>query len=360
MVVAKNVYSGDGLLLLGANTLLTDNYIARLCALDISSVDIVTTCLECGELPEAVEAETRRKLVFAVRDAFREFQATKKIDGDLIFSSVESIVGEVLHNRHAMIHLADIHTYDNYTFHHSVNVGIMATMIGIHLGYEEWRLKQLALGSILHDIGKMLVPVAILHKPERLNEEEMAEMRQHTDYGFELLRKQKFVIPLPASHVAYQHHEKYDGSGYLRQLGGNEIHEYARVAAIADVYDALTSDRPYRRGLLPHQAYEVLQSLAGRHFDPVVLEAFTQRIAPYPPGTVVQTNGGQIGVVVRIQPGLAIRPVIRLLLNEHGKRYDDEKILDLTRELTAFIIKVYDGAEAMEVDRLLANPEMKS
>ena len=344
-------------MLLSAGTPLSEIFIERLRRQEILVVDIKTAFLECGELPEVVAAETRQKLVFAVKGAFREFQATKKIDADVIFASVESIVGEVLYNRHAMVHLSDIRTYDNYTFHHSVNVSIMATMIGIHLGYEDWRLKQLALGSMLHDIGKMMVPVYILNKPEQLSEAEMLEMQRHTDYGFEILRKQNFSIPVPAAHVAYQHHEKYDGSGYLRQLGGDEIHEYARIAAIADVYDALTSDRPYRRGLLPHQAYEVLLSLSGRHFDPNIMATFTKRIAPYPPGTVVQTNSGQIGVVARIQPGMAIRPIIRLLVDEYGKRYAEEKILDLTQELTAFIVKVYDGREAAELDRQLANKD---
>lgn len=354
MVLSHNIYSDDGLLLLGADTALSASYIARLSDMGIGSVNIRTTCLECPEAQDIITHEVRRQTVSAVRGVFTKFQATKKIDVGVVYDNVKSIVSQVVQNPNALIHMHDIRSYDNYTFGHCVNVGILSTLVGVKLGYDEWQLRQLALGGVLHDIGKMLIPKQILHKPSKLDDQEMQEMQKHTELGFDILRKQGETIPLLSSHVAYQHHEKFDGSGYCRGLGGMEIHEFARIAAIADVFDALISDRPYRQGMLPHEAYEIIQSLSGRQFDPKILEIFVRRIALYPPGTVVQLNSGYVGIVTKVDQGLATRPFIQLILDEYGKRCISGQTIDLTKELTTFITKVYDAKETIELDRRLS------
>jgi HD-GYP domain-containing protein (c-di-GMP phosphodiesterase class II) len=143
-------------------------------------------------------------------------------------------------------------------------------------------------------------------------------------------------------HIALQHHEKYDGKGYPRGLRQDEIHEFSRIVAIVDVYDAVTSDRPYRQALLPHEAYELLLALGNQHFDPAILQVFLDKIAVYPVGTVVRLNTGDIGVVLSVEPGMQSRPTIRLIMDKHRRLYPVITTLDMRNHLTVFVDQVVE------------------
>ncbi|HWR42571.1 HD-GYP domain-containing protein [Sporomusa sp.] len=360
MIVARNVFSIEGVLLLGTGTILNNAYIERLQQFDLTSVYIKNPFTDqmadsdiIDTIPEVVREETRVQAVQVVHTAFQNLSATRQLDSQQFKETAGFLIDEVIKNRGAMIHLTDIRSRDGYTFGHSVNVCVLSTLTGVQLGYNILQLRELALGALLHDTGKMLIPKEILIKPGPLTAEERKVMEQHPDYGFDILRRQS-EIPLISSHVALQHHEKFDGGGYTRSLGGSDIHEYARIVAIADVYDAITSDRPYKEGSLPHEAYEIMMSLANTHFDPVILKTFLSQIAIYPLDSIVRLSSGEIALVTRVIPGLQTRPILKVIVDADGRRQKDGPEIDLTKHLTTFIDKIFTPAEILDLDASLA------
>jgi len=349
MVVARNIYSGDGLLLLNSGMELTEIFIDRLKKLGISSIYIENPFLRNIEIPEAVREETRLRAVGLVQKSFAELKMSSRLNIQQLQQAANDIVAELLNSRQAMIHLSDIRTHDTYTFSHSVNVCILSTITGLQLGYNTDKLKDLALGSLLHDAGKALVPLEILNKPGRLTDEEMAVMKTHTEMGFDMLRDQLAQVPLLAAHVAFQHHEKLDGSGYPRGLIDNEIHEYAKIAAIADVYDALTADRPYRKRMPAHQAYELVVALANSHFDTTILSTFLSNVAVYPIGSFIALNTGEIGIVTNVIPKLPTRPTIKVITDSAGKILANQHEINLIEHLTLFVSSVLSERDILDL-----------
>lgn len=340
MITEKNVFGADGQLLLRSGIKLTDYYIKRLKDLGVSAIYVKNPHFKGIEIPEIIREETRVKAIKTVQEAFLGFRASQKIDMKQFQNLAGSVLEEVVKNKHTMVHLLDIRTHDDYTYGHSVNVCVLSVLTGIGLGYNEQKLRELTLGALLHDIGKMLVPVEILNKLTRLLNEEMEVMKTHAALGFDMLRKHWHNIPLLSAHVAFQHHERYDGSGYPRGLKGVEIHEYSQIVAIADVYDALISDKAYKPGMQPHEAYELMIALGSSYFNPDILQVFFKSIAIFPLGSVVQLNNGQVGVIIRVYPGLQTRPVVKLIADESGKVLPETQEIDLVRHLTTFVQKV--------------------
>lgn len=352
MTIARDIVSAEGRLLIRSGVILNERYIDRLREIGIGSVYIQTPLDDSAQDAEVVREETRVKAVATIKKTFDKIARTKSINTAEFRPVIETIMGELLDNRNAVLHMNDIRAYDDYTFGHSINVCIYSAFVGVALNYSEARLKELALGAILHDIGKVVVPAAILNKPARLNAEEMDIVRQHAAAGFEILRKSPEFSAV-AAHVAFQHQERVNGSGYPRGLKGEEIHEYARIAAIADVYDALTSDRPYRAGMLPHEAYEYMSANAGTEFDYSLLKLFFKRIALYPVGTILQLSSGEIGMVAQVLPELSLRPVIRILVEKDGSIALGRRQVDLTKMLTVMIARVCTEKEVIALYRRL-------
>lgn len=352
MVVGRSVINADGFLLLGADIVLTEGYIKRLEEYGVSYIYIKSECLDFEyDIPQVLCQETQVRAVKQVKTAFNRFALTKKISIKKLNGLAQSIVEELIINKNTLIHLTDIRSYDEYTFGHSVNVCILSVFTGIALGYGRDKLKELALGGLLHDIGKTCIPTEILNKPGKLTKEEMTEVEKHTSIGFEIIRRSQELSALIA-HVAYQHHERINGTGYPRNLCAAEIHEYARIVAIADVYDALTSDRPYRKAMMPHEAYEILMALSGQHFDSQILRVFFNHLAVYPIGTIVQLNTKEIGIVAEVFPDLPLRPVVKVFIDKDDN-YCEAKRLDLAKELTVFIVKVFDENETLAMYEVL-------
>lgn len=357
MIIAKSVSNADGRFLLAGGTVLTEHYINRMCELGIYSVYIEDSLSENVETPEVLQEKTRFIAISKVKKLFSDVRMNFQFDCEEIQETARAIVTEIMDNKYAMVHLTDIRASDDYTFGHSVNVCVLSVMIGMALGtLDKERLDKLAMGALLHDAGKMMVPNQILNKPGKLTESEWKIMQQHSSYGFELLRKDR-NISIVSAHIAFQHHEKINGTGYPRGLSGSQIHEFARIAAIADVYDALTSDRAYSRALLPHQAYEILQAGSNIHFDESILQAFLERIAIYPIGCMVQLNTGDIGIVVKVVPKEAMRPTVRLLISGMGNIYANRPELDLIGKPAMFISRILEEEEFTKVEAVLRNFE---
>ncbi len=326
MVVARPIVGSSGQMLLSTGTVLNEMYIRRLREKGIPSIYIQEQTPELNvQVDDVISDESRLRANVAVRDLMKDVRTELAVarrgfvtlNDVQVRKSVNSLVDELLANRDIAVNLADIRSLDNYTFGHSVQVGVLAILTGITMGYDHLRLRDLGIGAILHDIGITRVPEAIATKTGALTPEEMAEMQKHCAYGFDILRYQPNLSILSA-HVAYQHHERHNGEGYPRGLKGDEIQEYARIVAIAEQYDSLISDRPWRAAHLPHEAVEIIAGGGDYYFDYRVVKPFLENVAVYPVGTLVELNDGTRGVVTQVQKGLTLRPTIRLLRCEDG------------------------------------------
>lgn len=350
MRLARNIYNDEGIVLLGEHVELTETMIRRLEQLGIHRIYIEDPRAEDIVIRENISEETRREALRTIRETFQNYMNEAK--QGRMFSNphlgkdfrrvLDMIIDELKEHEQAMIMLNTIHVSDHYLFQHSLNVSIYAIMLGTALGYTYDQLRVLGLGAMLHDIGKTLVPQEILLKPDKLTEEEMRIMRRHPEDGFRML-KDNPNIPLIAAHCALQHHERLDGSGYPRGMKGDEIHDYAKLLGIVDTFDAMTTHRVYKPAALPHEAVEVLYAGAGRLYDAHMIQLFRDRVAIYPPGTTVELNTGEIGIVVDINASLPHRPVVRIITDENGQELKEPYEIDMSKKLNIVITKVNEN-----------------
>jgi putative nucleotidyltransferase with HDIG domain len=253
-----------------------------------------------------------------------------------LYADVQDLISEILESD-TVAGLESLKTHNEYTFQHSVDVAVVGVILGKRLGLSLERLRELALGCLLHDIGKTYIDEAILDKPGPLTPEELAAIKEHPRMGFELVRRMPVHSLLPA-HVAYQHHERQSGAGYPRGLvGHNSIagrvaHErigagrmllIAEIGAVADVYSALSSDRPYRTALPPDQVTSLMTRMAGGHLNRRVVEELRRFVPSYPVGRWVEVSAGPHagwrGVVTDVHANDVDRPTVRLLLDAGGE-----------------------------------------
>lgn len=337
MVVARTIYDGDARVLLHAGIILDDLYIKRLQELGIISIYVNDALTKDIHIPEVISETTRLKVIKEIKDNFANLENNRKLNVRSVKKLVDNILDELLQNHRVLIHLTDIRTFDDYTFAHSVNVAILSIMTGITLGYHDLKLKELGLGALLHDIGKTKIGIDILNKPDDLNKEEYDEIKKHPAYGFEILRQYQ-DIPLLSAHVAYQHHERWDGKGYPRNLVGEDIHEYARIVAVADVYDALLADRPYRPAYTVNQALTVLKRMANTYLDKNIVTALISNIAIYPIGSIVELNTGDIALVVDVNKDYPTRPVLRVVYHKNTRKLCKPYEIDLSK-LTTIVVQ---------------------
>jgi len=322
MKVARPVYNSDGHILINTGIRLTSKYISRMRQIGIPAVYIEDYLLDDVEVDDILADETRmqaRKTIKRIHMEASEAIARgnmPKIAIRTVTETVDRILNEILSKKDLVVNLADIRAFDDYTFAHSVNVCTLSLLTGISLGYNRRRLFSLGTGALLHDIGKVKVPAEILNKPGRLTEQEFQEVQKHSIYGFEILRQQD--IGVAAAHVAYEHHERYNGEGYPRQLKGDAIHEFAQITGMVDVFDALVSDRIYRKGHLPHEAFELITASGNYLFNYRIVKAFVENVAAYPVGTIVELSSGEMGVVVGTPKGYPHRPNVRTFTLEGG------------------------------------------
>lgn len=340
-VLAKAIVNLEGQVLLSSGTEVTEEYKKRLEANGITEIYIEDEISKSLSEPEAV----REKIVYEAKRIVKLMMVNPSIrtniDGVEIMKIVEDILNSILANNDIVANLSDIRSVDDYTFSHSVNVCILSLIIGIGFGYSYDKLRELGVGSILHDIGKVMIPAEILKKPVQLTGREFEEIKKHTVYGYEMLKKTK-GITMVASHIAVGHHERMDGSGYPYGLKGEYIHKAARIVAVADVYDALTTDRVYRKRLMPHEVIDYITSLCSHHFDQEVVDVFIKYIAYYPVGTGVILSTGEKGIVSKYNRNYPTRPVVRVVMDPDGKMLSKQREVDLSNELQYRIVEIWD------------------
>ncbi|KWX73123.1 HD-GYP domain-containing protein [Paenibacillus jilunlii] len=346
MKLGKKIYNDEGLVLLADGVELTDALIKRLAKIDIGYIYIEDSVTEDVEITGMLQDETRTQALKVVRSQFQQMSGASGITKgfyhlDKKFSKVmDSILDDLATQEDPMIMLLDMHTADNYLYVHSLNVCLYTLVLGIAHGYSREELRVIGMGALLHDIGKTQIPVKIIQKPGMLSDEEFRHMQAHTEIGYRILKDEP-NIPLLAAHCALQHHERIDGSGYPRGLKGPQIHEYAKWLGVADSYDAMTSNRIYKKAMLPHQAVEALYVGSGTLYEQKQLELFRDRVAIYPLGLTVKLSTGESGVVVKIDPTIPHRPVVRVLHDPDGEPVIPFE-LDLGSKLSVVIVDVTD------------------
>ncbi len=246
---------------------------------------------------------------------------------------VNDIVSEITINENATVNMMDLKVFDDYTYYHSVNVSVLSIVVGAAEGLGKSKLYELGLGALLHDIGKVFVPKEILNKSGKLTPEEFEEIKKHSLMGNWYLRE-KWQVPIESNVAVLSHHEKYDGSGYPYGLKSDRISRFGKIVAVADVYDALTSDRPYRPALSPSEAMEYVMGGSGTLFDPKVVEVFAKKIVPYPVGTCVTLSNGLTAIVTGNYIRCGMRPKIMIISGPQKgvvfDLYNDMSLLNVT------------------------------
>ena len=330
MVVGKPVYnpsSSISMLLLAGGVALTPVYIKALKRHDIQGVYIQDEFSEEVEIQEVVTVELRNEMGIKIKSLFTSIQseskATSKEAMKSLNSMLEDMIDQILSNRKLMVNLVDLKSFDNYTFQHSVNVAVLATVIGVAKNLNRASLHALATGALFHDIGKMQIEKEILNKPGKLTPEEFVRMKEHAELGFAYATK-NFTFTYDTLQAIAGHHEKVDGSGYPNKRECKGIHRFAKIVAIADVYDAMTSKRCYHEGVLPSEAIEYIMGSAGQHFDMGLVSLFLRKVPAYPEGTHVELSNGLSGIVVENFENMNMRPRVKILTdNPKEKVYVD-------------------------------------
>lgn len=354
-LLGKNIYDSDGRILLRAGVTLTDVRLRRIKDLKIFSVYIIDE-YSTAEIEDIIKPELRQKSISVIKETFgdieriasthtfdkrsaKDYSAKEQEYFDSISSIADELLENILSNKNLLVSLVDIKSMDNYTYAHCVNVAIISIILGISLNLSRQHLNYLCFGALVHDIGKAFIPHEILQKPGKLTPEEFEVIKKHPKYGYDFLNKSySSSISSHIKMIVLQHHERFDGKGYPDGITGPNISYLARIVTIADVYDALTSDRPYKRAMCPSDALEYLMSNAGTLFDFDMLNVFCKVIIPFPQGTIVSLSNGDVGIVEKTFPNFPLRPLVKIVKSDKSDTIGSE--LSLIENLSIVISNV--------------------
>ncbi|ANQ86912.1 HD-domain containing protein [Azoarcus olearius] len=278
-----------------------------------------------GRLPPARALHTEAHRI--VRDMMGDVRLGKQIEMEQIEPLVENIVESIFRQPDSLLPLARLKQHDDYTFLHSVSVCALMTAFARALELPREIIREIAIGALLHDVGKAKVPDDILNKPAKLTDAEFDKMKNHVVQSKLILLDTPGVSDI-ALDVAAQHHERYDGTGYPNKLKGEEISLYGQMGAIVDVYDAITSNRVYHKGMPPTEALRKLLEWSKFHFKPELVQAFIRAIGIYPTGSLVRLESGRLAVVQQQHSDRLLQPVVKVIHHVKG-HYLTPEVVDL-------------------------------
>lgn len=393
MILARPVISEDRSVLLEAEAVLTGFQIGRLRDWRIRSVAVQSRPGEGAMPPEAIDAfvgrleasiekrlsgrtpierearspgaspfrrdeaaagrrravPLRARALRVADDTFRSLRRRDDPDVVPIRGLIESLVDAGLENRHVFTSVVAVQAYDDHLLDHAVKSTVHAILIGYFLGFSTEELYELAECTLLHDVGMTRVPAAIWKKEGAIDQNEFLEIQKHVIYGADLL------VDVPglsrwADVVAYQHHERHDGSGYPKGRAGRLVFEYARIVGLADAYAGMTAPRPHRERMLGYEAMKSILDASDRLFDPKIVRAFLAVMALYPLGSLVALSTGEIAVVVAANPDHPYRPTVKVIRDAAGRRTPEgeEPILDLLGRPDVVIWEALHAPEGLE------------
>ncbi|MDH5516463.1 MAG: HD-GYP domain-containing protein [Gammaproteobacteria bacterium] len=263
-----------------------------------------------------------------MQDLMSDIRLGKQVDIERVEPISEQLVESVFRNKDALISLSRLKDKDHYTFMHSVSVAGLMITFSRAMGFDIGKIKEIAIGGMLHDIGKMMTPDNVLNKPDKLDENEFNIMKSHVVYSKELL-EDKPGITQAALDVAAMHHERVDGTGYPLGLKGDEISQVGQMSSIVDVYDALTSIRVYKSAWEPNMALKKLLEWSNHHFNPDLVKQFIRCLGIYPIGTLVELASGSIAIVIEQGEKDLLNPKVRIVYNKHIKGLVTVKDIEL-------------------------------
>lgn len=301
MINAQNLIDDNGILLLAAHAKLTPFMIKTLKENQYIGLFI----------SDKLSSGVKSKHLLSDRTTSKTLAALSSGNLEKCLEVANEITDSVLESESIQVNFVNMQSYDAVTYRHSLNVAVLATVIGISSGLRYDVLQELTKAALLHDVGKLEIPLEILRKPGELSNDEMVIMKKHSKLGYEILKK-NINISSVVRNAVYSHHENVDGSGYPRNLVGRDIHYFAKIIHVADVYDALISARSYKSPMNPADALEFLMGDIGTMFDIDYVNALAHNVIMYPLGVTVELSTGELGIVIGQHRDFPTRPDIRL------------------------------------------------
>lgn len=301
---------------------------------------------EMHHVQQAIPEEDLEQAVTQIEAFFNEIETGQEVDLNEVRDTVRGLVDQFLSHSGLAVKLLDLDRFDRYTYRHSINVGLLFMMVARDWGSYD-RLVDLVFGAVLHDLGKAKVGAAIINKQGPLNDDEWELMRQHSIWSADML--EEAGADMASISIARSHHEKVDGSGYPDGLRGGSLDRYALLAAVCDVYDALTTRRSYKQKMDFARAIDIIIRGCGKHFDPDMAHQFIRRIGRYPVGSFVILNTGEIAVVLRANENAISRPVVSRIVDITGAETSAGEELDLSNDASRHITEIVfspDSADA--------------
>lgn len=321
MRTAEVVFNSNGNVMLWEDVILDEITIERLKNVGVLEVAIqleqpreIRTSY--GDLPKRFKLEYEKDKN-DTKEIFQTISTGKNIDFRETDNLVQSVFKKNESNRNIIDSITRIQSIDEYTYYHSLNVSMLCMIIGKWLRLEEYDIKNLIQAGLLHDIGKAKIPLEIMNKPGKLTADEFNEIRRHSEYGYVIINKAEEISSEVAKAVL-THHEKEDGSGYPMGLPGDKLNLYSKIITVADIFDAMTSDRAYKKKQTPFKVFELMQHGSFGILDPIVLRVFLENVTSYYVGGRVLLNTGETGTVVFINMKELSRPIVQV-----GDRYID-------------------------------------
>lgn len=342
MVLAEPIFDFEGKLLFYEDLQLNQNRIDRIFRLDIKTVVIKYTINKVSDdiikdkTSKILLNDAREEASKSMKNIIDELIDNNSVKSDKIVKIVEKIMESILNDDKIALNLSNLSIIDDYVLSHSVNVCVLALVTGIFLGFNTQELLVLGSGALIHDIGKMLVPKHILLKSENLVDEEYKIVQQHTIFGYKIL-KENMKFSEKISSIALSHHERVDGNGYPNNLKEEDLNIYVKIVCIADVFDAITTDRVYCEKINYYDAVKYLLVNAGTQFDLEVVKKFITIIGYYPLGLNVKLNTKDEGIVIKKNK---LVPIIKVIKDSYGNNLENYYEIDLNKNPLISIIDI--------------------
>jgi HD-GYP domain-containing protein (c-di-GMP phosphodiesterase class II) len=352
MVFTRTVFGDNYEIIAEPNTPITSKDIENLKKKGVKFVETtgelkgIVKIQEEVPLVDKVESSARelmtfyKSLVDSVESVYTNYKVNKEILPEKVVNIVEKVIDKIseVGDKNVFLNLINIVDKTKYLPTHVLNATILGLLLGKEMNYPESKLKLLGTGILLMDIGMVFIPMSILERETRLTDEEYNKIKTHTVLGYKAVVQENNMSP-EVGRVCLEHHERWDGTGYPRNLQKQQISEYARVAAIVDTYEAMTRKRVYRDRMMSFEAMRAILTEGSTKFDPDILKVFLRMMSVYPVGSYVMLNTRAIAKVISSDPISPFRPVVKVVYDEFGTKIDDGETIKLSEETRIFIVR---------------------
>jgi len=338
-ILGKSLFDMSGRLMLAAGTALKPGFKMRLGQMGILSVYIDDELSKGVEMEDYISEELRNETKETIKEGFAKFINKQSSSLTEILKKVDSLVDSILSREDVMINICDIKSKDMHLYEHSVSVCALSIIMGVNLGYTEAHLKELAVGSLLHDLGKLITPQDIIDKNREgtLTADDLEILKTHPLDGYEIMND-RYDISYISKAIILMHHENCDGSGFPLGLTDDKLHETVKLVSICNTFDNLTSDFSGNTKMEVYEALEYLVAMSDTLLDKALVNVFIKNVAAYPSGSIVKLNTGSCGIVLKQNKAFPLRPIINLIFDENGAKLDTPIEMDLSEETTIFIL----------------------